>query len=119
MSNCDLRRKDVEFFNETRVFVRTFSGESVPRVEYTAEEVATWRTIYSNLKELFKTHACQVRESRIGTFDVVFSSWNTILFQEFNHILPLLEQNCGYSENSIPQLQDVSDFLKCKFLLKF
>jgi phenylalanine-4-hydroxylase len=52
-------------------------------VEYTPEEVATWRTIYSNLKRLFNTHACS----------------------EFNHILPLLEENCGYGENQIPQLQ--------------
>jgi phenylalanine-4-hydroxylase len=52
-------------------------------VEYTPEEVSTWRTIYSNLKRLFNTHACA----------------------EFNHILPLLEENCGYGENQIPQLQ--------------
>jgi len=64
-------------------------GEIIPRVEYTEEETSTWRTIYRNLKQLFKTHACQ----------------------EFNHILPLLEENCGYSENNIPQLQDVSTFL--------
>ena len=69
------------------------SGSPIPRVEYTTEEVSTWKTIYSNLKKLFTTHACS----------------------EFNHILPLLEENCGYSENSIPQLQDVSDFMKCKF----
>jgi len=65
-------------------------GEEIPRVEYTPEEIKTWSTIYSKLKALFPTHACA----------------------EFNHILPLLEQNCGYSETSIPQLQDVSNFLQ-------
>lgn len=65
-------------------------GTEIPRVKYTEEEVATWRTIYRNLKKLFKTNACQ----------------------EFNRILPLLEESCGYSEDNIPQLEDISKFLK-------
>merc|ERR1719422_713590 len=65
-------------------------GEEIPRVEYTEVEVSTWKTIYRNLKKLFKTNACA----------------------EFNRILPLLEENCGYSEDNIPQLQDVSTFLQ-------
>jgi phenylalanine-4-hydroxylase len=67
-----------------------YSGEEIPRVDYTDEEIETWSTIYKKLKNLFPTHACA----------------------EFNHILPLLEQNAGYSETSIPQLQDVSNFLQ-------
>ena len=59
-------------------------------MEYTRREVNTWSEIYRNLRRLFKTHACS----------------------QFNHILPLLEQNCGYGEGQIPQLQDISDFLK-------
>eukprot|EP00095_Tigriopus_kingsejongensis_P007362 maker-scaffold706_size108852-snap-gene-0.19 protein:Tk07362 transcript:maker-scaffold706_size108852-snap-gene-0.19-mRNA-1 annotation:"protein henna" len=65
-------------------------GESIPRVTYSDEETATWSTVYKNLRKLFKTHACD----------------------EFNHIFPLLEQNCGYKEDNIPQLQDISEFLK-------
>jgi phenylalanine-4-hydroxylase len=31
---------------------------------------------------------------------------------QYNKIFPLLHQNCGYADDNIPQLQDVSDFLK-------
>eukprot|EP01095_Lingulamoeba_sp_RSL-Kostka_P015331 TRINITY_DN700_c1_g1_i2.p1 TRINITY_DN700_c1_g1~~TRINITY_DN700_c1_g1_i2.p1 ORF type:complete len:329 (-),score=118.35 TRINITY_DN700_c1_g1_i2:720-1706(-) len=65
-------------------------GQQIPRIEYTEQEIQTWGTVYRKLKELYPTHACK----------------------QFNHIFPLLEQNCGYGEDSIPQLQDVSDFLK-------
>jgi len=65
-------------------------GEEIPRVQYTPAEIKTWGTIYNKLKALYPTHACA----------------------EFNHILPLLEQNCAYSEDNIPQLEDVSNFLQ-------
>merc|ERR1711936_261748 len=65
-------------------------GQKIPSIEYTAEEKATWRTVFNNLKRLYKSHACY----------------------EHNHVFPLLEENCGYNENEIPQLQRVSDFLK-------
>merc|ERR1712142_340935 len=48
------------------------------------------KVVFNNLKRLYKTHACY----------------------EFNHVFPLLEENCGFSEDDIPQLQTVSDFLK-------
>uniref|UniRef100_A0A7E4VY61 phenylalanine 4-monooxygenase n=1 Tax=Panagrellus redivivus TaxID=6233 RepID=A0A7E4VY61_PANRE len=65
-------------------------GEPIPRVEYTPEEIQTWGTVYTELSDLYPTHACA----------------------EFNYIFPLLQQNCGYGPNNIPQLQDVSVFLK-------
>lgn len=64
-------------------------GEPIPRVNYTPEETETWRTVYRQLTQLYPTHACR----------------------EFNHAFPLLIENCGYREDNIPQLQDISDFL--------
>ncbi|VDK17337.1 unnamed protein product [Anisakis simplex] len=65
-------------------------GEKIPTVEYTAEEINTWRIVYNELTQLYPSHACA----------------------EFNYIFPLLQQNCGYGPDKIPQLQEVSDFLK-------
>jgi phenylalanine-4-hydroxylase len=65
-------------------------GEKIPTVNYTQEEISTWRVVYNELKNLFPTHACK----------------------QLNYVFPLLEQNCGYSPDNIPQLEDVSRFLQ-------
>jgi len=65
-------------------------GTPIPRVEYSSDERNTWSVVFNSLTSLFKTHACS----------------------EFNYIFPLLVTNCGYKSDNIPQLQDVSEFLK-------
>ncbi|EGC34902.1 hypothetical protein DICPUDRAFT_48007 [Dictyostelium purpureum] len=65
-------------------------GHEIPRINYTKEETETWGRVYKKLKELFANYACQ----------------------QHTFVFPLLEQNCGYSEDNIPQLQDISNFLQ-------
>ncbi|KAJ1914836.1 hypothetical protein IWQ60_008658 [Tieghemiomyces parasiticus] len=65
------------------------TGQPLPRVPYTPEETAAWGTVYRRLRTLYPTHACR----------------------EFNHLFPLLEANCDYGPDRIPQIEDVSRFL--------
>ncbi|KAM5172334.1 tyrosine 3-monooxygenase-like [Mantella aurantiaca] len=65
-------------------------GDALPRVEYTAEETATWKQVYKSLSTLYPNYACK----------------------QYLDAFQQLEKYCGFTENIIPQLQDVSNFLK-------
>lgn len=61
------------------------SGMALPRVEYTEQEIATWRIVYNELKRLYATNACK----------------------QHNYVLPLLEQASNfffYTELTDPEL---------------
>ncbi|XP_072207048.1 tyrosine 3-monooxygenase-like [Excalfactoria chinensis] len=65
-------------------------GDPLPYIEYTVQEIATWREVYRKLRSLYPTHACT----------------------QYLDAFQQLEKYCGYQEDNIPQLQDVSRFLK-------
>ncbi|KAK7494570.1 hypothetical protein BaRGS_00014223, partial [Batillaria attramentaria] len=67
-------------------------GDPIPRVEYTDKEVQTWGTVFSELMKLYPTHACR----------------------EYLANIPLLVEHCGYREDNVPQLEDISKFLKAR-----
>lgn len=69
---------------ELAAIARTFRhGASIPRVKYTAEEVATWGAVFEKQEAMLQKFACK----------------------EYLDILPLMKKFCGYSVNNIPQVR--------------
>jgi phenylalanine-4-hydroxylase len=67
-------------------------GQPLPVVDYVSSELATWGTIYPRLRQLHETHGCI----------------------EYRRIIAELEQHCGYSASSIPQISAVSEYLSAR-----
>uniref|UniRef100_A0A5S6KXW1 tryptophan 5-monooxygenase n=1 Tax=Xenopus tropicalis TaxID=8364 RepID=A0A5S6KXW1_XENTR len=81
-------RKRRKYFADVAMSYRY--GDPIPRIEFTEEEIETWGTVFRELNKLYPTHACR----------------------EYLKNLPLLSKYCGYREDNIPQLEDVSRFLR-------
>jgi len=68
------------------------SGQQIPRVDYIKEDIDTWRVVYEQLDTMLESMACE----------------------QHVRVFRLLERECGYAKDNIPQLEDVSNFLKSK-----
>ncbi|XP_033628820.1 tryptophan 5-hydroxylase 1-like [Asterias rubens] len=86
--------KDAEYRKRRKVFAdiayQYRHGQPIPRVKYTSEETKTWGRVFSELSRLYPRFACR----------------------EYYNNLQILRDHCGYREDNIPQLEDVSVFLR-------
>lgn len=69
-----------------------FSGQPIPRIEYTPDEIATWKEVYTKAVDLLPGRACTT----------------------FRKALTNMIKECGFSPDNIPQMEDVSNYLKSK-----
>ena len=90
-----------------------FSGEPIPRVEYTEAEIKTWYIYLSIYPSIHSSiYPLILHVFHRGTiFRELTKLYPTSACKEHNHVFPLLIENCHYREDNIPQLQDVSDYL--------
>lgn len=67
-----------------------YSGQKIPRIDYTEDEIKTWSAVYKTVAELVPKHACK----------------------EYQRAFKVMEAEGIISDNEIAQLEDVSNFLR-------
>ncbi len=83
----EYRKRRAEITDKAKTY-RT--GMPLPKVVYTEDELKTWATVYNKLTAMFPSYACS----------------------EHQQVFPLLIRHCNYGPHAIPQIEDVSRFLK-------
>lgn len=67
-------------------------GDKMSKMDYTVEEIRVWNAVYDKLQDYHKRWACE----------------------EYNEIFPELAREAGFGPKQIPQLGDISEYLKSK-----
>ena len=71
------------------------SGDPIPRIEYNEAELSTWKAVFDKVEDLLPGRACLTHRK----------------------YLDLMKKECSFSPDNIPQLEDLSNFLKSKLNL--
>lgn len=66
-------------------------GAAIPYIKYTDDELRTWNACFTNLLQLYPTHACA----------------------KYNEIRQDMFSKCGYRVDNVPRLEDVSKYVQC------
>ena len=74
-----------------------YSGVAIPRVDYTPDEVATWEAVWRKVFDLLPGRACSIHR----------------------RVLDQMIKECGFRPNNIPQMEDVSNYLKSNFFSQY
>ncbi|KAJ1740176.1 hypothetical protein LPJ68_004006 [Coemansia sp. RSA 1086] len=81
------RQRRYEIVEKTQAY-RT--GQLLPRIEYTEKEKYTWKYLYTRMRALYPKYACR----------------------NYRQMFDLLEQKSIFTPDNIPQIEDISKFLK-------
>ena len=68
------------------------SGDQIPRIEYNEAELSTWKAVFDKVEDLLPGRACLTHRK----------------------YLDLMKKECSFSPDNIPQLEDLSNFLRSK-----
>lgn len=106
--------------NSTILIYLPFRGNPIPKIKYTVRKKSATNT-HQSLTKLYTQPPPTTpfhQEEEVKTWGTVLRELHKLYQQhavpEYLENWPQLVKYCGYREDHIPQLQDVSEFLKRK-----
>ena len=76
-------------------YPKTLRGDPIPYIEYTKDETETWKSVWEKVFELLPGRACTIHQTR----------------------LKQMMKECNASADNIPQMEDVSNYLKSEIII--